>query len=107
MLQRLGGGAEADIFSDDLPRQDANGAAILWMIWPLCFWPEAVQHKAEVTDFASARPSRVPAHGSAPGSSSASARSRLWRYAGSDLVVAFLTLDGAETLAAGIATLVL
>ncbi len=52
MLQQLGGGAEADVFSDDPPRQDANGAAILWMISPLRFWPKALQHKAEVTDFA-------------------------------------------------------
>ena len=52
MLQQLGGGAEADVFSDDPPRQDANGAAILWMIWLLRFWPKALQHKTEVTDFA-------------------------------------------------------
>jgi len=52
MLQQLGGGAEADVFSNDPPRQDANGAAILWMIWLLRFWPKAMQHKAEVTDFA-------------------------------------------------------
>ena len=52
MLQQLGGGAETDVFSNDPPRQDANGAAILWMILPLRFWPKAMQHKAEVTDFA-------------------------------------------------------
>ena len=110
MLQQLGEGAEADVFSDDPPGQDANGAAILWMIWPLRLRPKAVQHKAEVTDFA--RTLEPPGRVAFPPTAVLRAPAQRQQVAvfgacaGPDLIVAILTLDGAETLAAGIATLV-
>lgn len=52
VLQQLRRRAQANVVANGLPGQHAHRPAILRIIWPFCFGPQAVNDEAEVANCA-------------------------------------------------------